>query len=479
MVDTTAGIGEAGALINRVNAPTGMDITRGIQMAERNDLRKAQIEAAKAAKAQARAASIAKASRVDIGKFKNLGVAKEAEKIANDLYTEFSLALESGDYESQAKSKARATYLRDYLASKDNAISELKSPKKYDYANKVGELINSGKEEDAAKFNKAYAPVFVKGQLGDYIVEVPDATDLNKVYSNVLKSALRNDITFGSLADAATGTDNYSVKRKMTPNEIAVTSDALMSGEGYMKSVLYDPDFQKFYDKKYGGSGDPQVVEQGVFEYTKQRIEDLNQQKIGVKGKPTQASFVSTVEGGIKIGNKTLPIESIPAQQVYDATYNNQNVDKGESGSASGSAEAMRLLVSKNPTADWKKVKISDLGEIDFIDETTGKPVKGDIQSIYSDGNTSWILYNKKRSDLSDKLVVTPMTSDIFNRLFSKIAGDKKSAETQRTINELRKNGIVFRLKPFQSKTAAPSSNKKGSVAPKKKDVKGTVDPKL
>jgi hypothetical protein len=31
MAESTAGIGEAGALINKASAPSGMDITRGLQ----------------------------------------------------------------------------------------------------------------------------------------------------------------------------------------------------------------------------------------------------------------------------------------------------------------------------------------------------------------------------------------------------------------------------------------------------------------
>jgi hypothetical protein len=138
MVDSTAGIGAAGALINRASAPSTMDITRGIQMAESKALKKAQADAAKAAKADSKAAAMAKMSRVNTGKYKNLGVAKEAEKSAYDLMSKKAIALESGDYVSSAQLDIEADYLGNYLASKDNAISTLKSPKKYDYSKKSG-----------------------------------------------------------------------------------------------------------------------------------------------------------------------------------------------------------------------------------------------------------------------------------------------------------------------------------------------------
>jgi hypothetical protein len=448
MAESTAGIGEAGALINKASAPSGMDITRGLQMAERTALKKAQAEAAKEAKKQAKAASVAKMARVDTGKFKNLGVAKEAKERAFDLSARKAIALESGDYVSDAKLDIEADYLGNYLASKDNAISTLKSPKKYSYANKVGELIDSGKEEEAAKYNKAYAPVFVKGEMGDYIVEVPDAVDLNKVYSTVLKNSLKNDITFSSLRDAATDTDNYSINRKMTPKEIAMNTGNLLRDEGYVKSVLYNPDFQKFYDKKYAGSSDPSSIETGLYDYTQQRISDINQAKMSVKGKPSQNKVSYSTGFGVVIGGKELPIDELTGEEVFNLTYGSNEVKKGSAEAESSMTKQMKQIIDANPNATWFKTNIPDVGEITITDPSSGKTIDADIESFFSNGKKTWVVYGTKNINPAlDKLQgkiknVTPMTSAIFNRIYNKMAGSKKSGEMQSAINSFKEKGI-------------------------------------
>ena len=278
MAESTAGIGEAGALINRAKAPATMDITRGMQMAESSALKKAQLEAAKEAKKQALEERMSKYARTNFGKFKNVGVAKEAKEKALELFSKKKMALESGNYDLENELDIETDYVGNYLASKDNAISELKSSKKYDYANKVGELINSGKEEEANKFSKPYAPVFVRSEMGDYNILAPDKVDLNKKYSSLIKDYGKNLIEYKELADQVAGTDNYLLSRKMRPEEIdAATANFLRDPENF-KSTVYSPDFQKFYDEnpKYKGSPEEQNVAAGVVDYTKKRLKLLN-----------------------------------------------------------------------------------------------------------------------------------------------------------------------------------------------------------
>jgi hypothetical protein len=451
MAESTAGIGEAGALVNRAKAPATMDITRGIQMAESNALKKAQLEASKAAKAQAKAASIAKMSRVDTGKFKNLGVAKEAKERALDLSTRKALAFESGDYVSDAKLDIEADYLYNYFASKDNAISTLKSPKKHDYANKAGELINAGKEEEAAKYNKPYAPVFIKGEMGDYNVEVPDVEDLNKVYSSVLKNAFRDEISFASLKDAATDTENYSIKRRMTPTEVAMNTGNLLRDKKYVKSVLYDPDFQKFYDAKFGGSGDPVSMEAGLYDYTQERINNINKDKVSIKGKSKGGdSNVYSTDYGFKWGKYDIQVNDIPAQKVLDQTY---NLKDGENyvveGVSEGANKALRKqmsdIVSQNPNATWKRIPLVDLGKLTFVNPETKKEITdADLVAIYSSGKNHWIQYRYKDFGGLDMVGVSPINQDILTVLNGKMGSGKQGATLRQVVDAFKKEGIDF-----------------------------------
>jgi hypothetical protein len=407
MAESTAGIGEAGALVNRAKAPATMDITRGIQMAENSALKKAQLEAAKAAKAQTaarnKAAAIEKASTVNTGKFKNLGVAKEAEKLANDLYTEFLLAYETGDYERESRGKIKSAYLGNYLASKDEAISTLKSPKKHDYAKKAGELINAGKEEEAAKYNKPYAPVFIKGEMGDYNVEVPDAEDLNKVYSSVLKNAFRDEISFASLKDAATDTENYTIKRRMTPAEVAMNTGNLLRDQKYVKSVLYDPDFQKFYDAKFGGSGDPASMEAGLYDYTQERINNINKDKVSVKSKGQGGgfTFVSGNEGNTK-SYKFDRVNYVDGQDVVERLFVEKDgtpvIQFGDPRVGIAVDENMKeaagedYLPSKNPYV-----------KTDAIKEQIKKSKRANVVQLDQSGQFDLTLTDKDRDDPSRK----------------------------------------------------------------------------
>ena len=276
MAESTAGIGEAGALVNRAKAPATMDITRGIQMAENSALKKAQLEAAKAAKTQALQDRMLKLSTVDIPNLKNEGVIKEAQKFGLEAGSRLYQASMSGNPQEIIKVQSEIRLGTQLLPVKDNAISELKSSKKYDYVNKIGRDLDVGKLDEASKLNKPYAPVFSVSELGTYNVLAPDASDLNKVYSSVLKNAFRDEISFASLKDAATDTENYSIKRRMTPTEVAMNTGNLLRDKKYVKSVLYDPDFQKFYDAKFGGSGDPVSMEAGLYDYTQERINNIN-----------------------------------------------------------------------------------------------------------------------------------------------------------------------------------------------------------
>ena len=451
MAESTAGIGEAGALINRAKAPATMDITRGIQMAESSALKKAQLEAAKAAKKQALEEKMSKYARTNLGKFKNVGVAKEAKEKALELFSKKKMALESGNYDLENELDIETDYVGNYLASKDNAISTLKSPKKYDYANKAGELINAGKEEEAAKLNKAYAPIFIKGELGDYSVEVPDSVDLNKVYSSVLKNAFRDQISFASLKDAATDTDNYAIKRRMTPSEVAMTSGELLKDEGYRKSVLYNPDFQKFYDTKFGGSSDPSTIEVGLYDYTQERIDKLNKDKLSIKGKSKGGSQnVYSTDFGFKWGKYDVQVNDMPAQDVFNQTYNLKDgtdyvVKNVSEGATNALRKQMSDIVNQDPNAKWKKISLTDVGKLTFVDPDTKKAINdADLVAIYSSGKKHWVQYRYKDNFGFEKIGVSPINTDILTVLNGKMGSGKQGATLKQVVDAFKQEGIDF-----------------------------------
>jgi hypothetical protein len=288
--------------------------------------------------------------------------------------------------------------------------------------------------------------------MGDYIVDVPDAVDLHKLYSNVLKSALRNDITFGTLSCQPQDVENYSIKRKMTPNEVAINSDALMNEEGYVKSVLYSPDFQKFYDKKYGGSADPVTMNKGVYDYTQQRISELNQQKIDIKGKPSQESSVYATPYGIKWGKYDTQVIDMTAQDVLNQTYEKRDqagryiVTTNKEATDASLRDDMKKMVASNPNATWKKLSLIDTGKLTFKNPLSGETITdGEITAIYSGGGKNWVEY-KTVDPLTDlpNIGVVPMSSDILTVLNAKMVGGKKGGGLNETAKAFKNVGINF-----------------------------------
>jgi hypothetical protein len=119
MAESTAGIGEAGALVNRAKAPATMDITRGIQMAESNALKKAQLEAAKEAKKQAKMAAMDKYRTIKTGLYKDPSVNEEAKRLGRELGYEMEAAVNSGDINKVSRLNQDLEFLKGDLKIKD------------------------------------------------------------------------------------------------------------------------------------------------------------------------------------------------------------------------------------------------------------------------------------------------------------------------------------------------------------------------
>jgi hypothetical protein len=444
-------------------------------MAENSALKKAQLEAAKAAKTQALQDRMLKLSTVDIPNLKNEGVIKEAQKFGLEAGSRLYQASMSGNPQEIIKVQSEIRLGTQLLPVKDNAISELKSSKKYDYVNKIGRDLDVGKLDEASKLNKPYAPVFSVSELGTYNVLAPDASDLNKVYSSVLKNAFRDEISFASLKDAATDTENYSIKRRMTPTEVAMNTGNLLRDKKYVKSVLYDPDFQKFYDAKFGGSGDPVSMEAGLYDYTQERINNINKDKVSIKGKSSGGdSNVYSTDYGFKWGKYDIQVNDIPAQKVLDQTYNlkdgeNYVVEGASEGANNALRKQMSDIVSQNPNATWKRIPLVDLGKLTFVNPETKKEITdADLVAIYSSGKNHWIQYRYKDFGGLDMVGVSPINQDILTVLNGKMGSGKQGATLKQVVDAFKKEGIDF------SSIVGKTLNVGGSTPPPAKASGGT-----
>ena len=149
MADNTAGIGVAESLINKATPPRDMAITKGLQMAQQNALKKAQLEAAAAAKRQARMDALGKHMTVETGQFKNKSVQEKAAKIGREAILKMYEA--GDDYGAITRTKFDAENQIKGLHAEDDILTQLGDDKTFVDAKDARRAIEQG------KFNEWYS----------------------------------------------------------------------------------------------------------------------------------------------------------------------------------------------------------------------------------------------------------------------------------------------------------------------------------
>jgi hypothetical protein len=420
MAESTAGIGEAGALVNRAKAPATLDITRGMQMAENSALKKAQLEAAKAAKTQALQDRMLKFSEVTPPDMKNAGMARKAQKIGLEASSKLYQAAQTGS--PQAVFMAKSEIAKDMNLAKiqDNIVSDLKSDKKYKYVNDIGNLLDDDKLDEVNKLNKPYAPVYAINERGDYKILAPDKIDLNKKYSSVIKDAGKNLIQYKDDADRVAGTDNYLLSRQMTKGEIDVATSVFLKDPDNYAGTLYSPDFQKFYDEnpKYKGSTEEQKIASGIVEYTKNRIEELNMQKLSPKASKTGSNNYELTGDGYNLGKYSFTILNVPPSELVEKFK--QGKDETMYGKNRKESATFMDFLSRQPISNGVKVSMPANETKTFIldDPKVGNSIEGIPLSIYAGGGkqTGYLIYKDKNTDVNQ---IVPLNSELVARLAS------------------------------------------------------------
>lgn len=200
MAEETAGIGEAGALVNRATAPQDMAITKGIIQSQNNALRKAQMEAKKLAAIDAMKEKQSKyLSQIGIGKYKNQIVQDEANSDAPKTIAE--LATVSGNPQEEHRVKNEYTQRERNREIKDNFITALDPIKNRGYVT-FSEAYNIAKKNPEELQNWANSRPFLERihftdpSSGEFVIpnipkknlalEFQRATDaLNYVFNNI------------------------------------------------------------------------------------------------------------------------------------------------------------------------------------------------------------------------------------------------------------------------------------------------------
>jgi hypothetical protein len=246
MAEETAGIGEAGALVNRATAPQDMAITKGIIQSQNNALRKAQMEAKKLAAIDAIKEKQGKyLSEVGIGKYKNQSVlnkvkekAKEASAKIYDAGGNQQLIYQAiNDYEGYERDASILdNYLEDFNYKKgfvrlEGAKEALENNKTEDWINKQHELVKPLiKDENGMLEN----PQIEELQLG---------TEFEKAARIIPRTLLEQKEIGNSKSKFVMQADDAAVK---------VTADDLLENQRYLRYLPFDKDFQKYYNDNKG-----------------------------------------------------------------------------------------------------------------------------------------------------------------------------------------------------------------------------------
>jgi hypothetical protein len=246
MAEETAGIGEAGALVNRATAPQDMAITKGIIQSQNNALRKAQMEAKKLAAIDAIKEKQGKyLSQVGIGKYKNQSVLDKVKEKAKETSAKIydaggnqqAIYEAIGDYEGYERDASILdNYLEDFNYKKgflrlEGAKKAIENNKTEDWINKQHELVKP----------------LIKDENG--MLENPQVEEL-QLGTEFEQAARLTPRTF--LEQKEIGNSKSRFVMQASDEAVQTTANDLLKNERYLRYLPFDKNFQKYYDNNKG-----------------------------------------------------------------------------------------------------------------------------------------------------------------------------------------------------------------------------------
>lgn len=298
MAESTAGIGEAGALINRAKAPATMDITRGMQMAESSALKKAQLEAAKEAKKQAKMAAMDKYRTVKAGKYKNESVNKEAQTIARQMQYEMADAIDSGDVVKQSELRQNIDFLDADLKVKDTFLTSLRpNNKKVD----TTEMYKAAAQGKLPEYLQTESPLiqkyFDQNEEGLPIVNRPDKYNLDKAYDRLVTS-LGSDF----VDTKAAAFDKIKMTRRVPAEVLRERAAAfILNDENASQALDWNPEFKKVFKEEYGNNLDRE--EEAKINFVYNNLTKYNEPKYQMGSQSKGGGTFKVTGNGFSIGN--------------------------------------------------------------------------------------------------------------------------------------------------------------------------------
>lgn len=405
MEEGTAGIGEAGALINKAHAPVGLDITRGIQMAQSHALKKAQLEAAAAAKADAAAAAMNKYRTLKTGMYKDESVNKAAQQEGIRLQNEMNIAAKNRDYVKMNELSQESEFLHANLAVKDRFLVSLApDDKKVD----TTEMLVAAREGKLSEYLKTQSPLIQKSKYfkpdaeGNIILNRPDKFKFDEAYDKIVSSLGSNYVDMNA---AAYG--KIKMTKRVPPEELYQRAQAFVEqNEAGTNALDWNTNFQKYYKEQYKDNPDRETEAKVNFVYN--NLTKYNEPKYQIGTNPKDNSTFTIGGNGFGIGNYNFSV--IPKTTAEAASeFENSRVMYGRNSVVSqafldgfkqqGDTPITEVVMPENAT-----------GTFIVNDPNMGKGIrKGKPVSLLEANGKAYLVYRDNERNAGQIVEMTPV----------------------------------------------------------------------
>lgn len=409
MAESTAGIGEAGALINRAKAPATMDITRGIQMAETSALKKAQLEAAKEAKKQAAQAALNKYRTIKTGLYKDPSVNEKAKRLGTELQAEMDFAVKSGDMTKISELNQKAGFIDNDLKIEDTFLTSLApNDKKVD----TGDMLKAARSGKLNEYLQSESPLvqkyFEQDEQGFPIVLRPNKYNLDKAYDRLVAS-LGSDF----VDTKAAAFDKIKMTKRVPAEVLRERATAfILNDENASQALDWNPEFKKVFKEEYGNNLEREDEAKVNFVYN--NLTKYNEPKYQMGSQSKGGGTFKVTGNGFSIGDYNFSVIPKTAADFVEELKTNRTMF--------GRDEVQNtIIMERNKLAGNNPVTEVDMpanssGTFIVSDPLFGKVNKGRPVSLIQGAGQTYLVYLTKRNN-EDRTQVVQMTPEILSQM--------------------------------------------------------------
>jgi hypothetical protein len=409
MAESTAGIGEAGALVNRAKAPATMDITRGIQMAESNALKKAQLEAAKEAKKQAKMAAMDKYRTIKTGLYKDPSVNEEAKRLGRELGYEMEAAVNSGDINKVSRLNQDLEFIKGDLKIKDAFLTSLApNDKKVD----TGDMLKAARQGKLPEYLQTESPLiqkyFDQDAEGFPLVIRPNKYNLDKAYDRVVAS-LGSDY----VDSKAAAFDKIKMTKRVPPAVLRERAAAFILNDQDAAAALdWNPEFRKVFKEEYGNNLEREEEAKVNFVYN--NLTKYNEPKYQMGSQAKGGGTFKITGSGFSIGDYNFStIPKIASDFVEELETNRTMFGRDE---AQNKIMMERNKLGGNNPVTEVAMPANSSGTFIVSDPFIGKVNKGRPVSLMQGAGQTYLIYLTNRNN-EDRTQIVQMTPEILSQM--------------------------------------------------------------